>query len=130
MKGSLNPDWNDEQIVDYFRHWGIEHWKCGIDGYAANRVYERHLVPAGNLLEKRGSQSLAKLLPLLGDENRSVRLMAAGFAYDVEKSACRKALEELMQTPDNPGLLAYAALFHFEGPEAVPNPGALWGIEV
>jgi hypothetical protein len=129
MTEQLSDDWSDEQIVDYIRHWGIEHWKCGRDGYAANRINEQHIFPAGEILSRRGRGSLMKLLPLLKDNNPNVRLAAASLAYDVATPASREALEELVKTLDMAGILAWATLTIKEGPDAVPDLGALWGIK-
>ena len=95
MTDQLNGDWSDEQIVEYIRHWAVEHGKCGRDGYAANRVNEQHIFPAGKILSDRGSHSLAKLLSLLNDDNSDVRLTAASLAYGVDTPACRTVLEDL-----------------------------------
>jgi hypothetical protein len=129
MTDQLSSDWSDEQIVEYIRHWAVEHGKCGRDGYAANRVNERHIFPAGRILSDRGSHSLAKLLPLLNDDNPDVRLAAASLAYDVDTSACRTVLGDLMKTADVTGFMAWVTLSAKEGSDAVPNPGALWGIK-
>jgi hypothetical protein len=126
MNQKLERDWSDEQIVEYIRHWGIEHWKCGRDGYSANRVNEQHIFPAGKILSDRGSVSLAKVLPLLDDSNPNVRLTAASLAYDVDPVTCRKALEELTLTLDNAGILAWAILT-LKDPNNAPNPGEIWG---
>lgn len=128
MSDRLSSDWSDERIVDYIRHWGIEQWKCGRDGYASNRINQRHIFPAGEILSQRGHESVIKLLPLLKDANSMVRFAGASLAYDADPQACREALTELMQTLDLAGILAWALLSFKEGPDAVPNP-TRWGIK-
>lgn len=124
-----NPDWSDERIVEYIRHWGIEHWRCGRDGYAANRINKQYIFPAGEILNNRGHESLIKLLPLLNDSNPNVRYAAASLAYDADPRACRATLEKLMDTLNMAGILAWALVSLKDGPEAVPNPGPLWRIK-
>ena len=124
-----SPDWTDERLTNYIRHWGVEHSKCGRDGFAANRINQRHIFPAGDILSKRGSASLRKLLPLPQDSNPNVRFAAASIAYDTDPQACRATLEELMKTLDLAGILAWSLVSLKEGPDAVPNPGTLWGIK-
>jgi hypothetical protein len=129
MTDQPSSDGSDEQIVDYIRHWAIERSKCGRDGYAANRINERHVFPAGEILKDRGPQSLAKLLPLLQDDNADVRLTAASLAYEVDRPACRRMLEELAKMLDMVGIMAWILLSLKEGPDAVPDPRTLWGIK-
>jgi hypothetical protein len=57
-------------------------------------------------LEKRGTQSLAKLLPLLQDDNADVRLSAVSLAYEVDRRACLRMPEELAKTPNMVGIMA------------------------
>ena len=129
MNDDPTPSWGDERIVDYIRHWAIERSKCGRDGYAANRINEEHVFPAGEILKERGTQSLAKLLPLLQDDNADVRLSAASLAYEVDGPACLRMLEELAKTPNMVGIMAWVTISLKAGPDAVPDPGALWGIK-
>jgi len=129
MRERPSAEWSDEQIVEYIRHWAIERSKCGRDGYAANRINEEHVFPAGKILEKRGTRSLAKLLPLLQDDNADVRLSAASLAYEVDRRACLRMLEELAKTPNMVGIMAWVTISLKAGPDAVPDPGALWGIK-
>lgn len=129
MKDDLASGWDDKRVIDYIRHWAIERAKCGRDGYASNRINEIHVFPAGKILKERGTPSLAKLLPLLGDDNADVRLTAASLAYEVDRPACRQMLEELAKQLDMVGIMAWATLSLKEGPDAVPDPGALWGIK-
>jgi hypothetical protein len=122
MSDQLNADWSDERIVGYIRHWAIEHGKCGLDSYSADRINRRYVFPAGKILADRGPGSLAKLLPLLDDIDPDVRLMAAGIAYDADKDACRRTLEELMKSSGIVRILAWATLSHKEGPGTIPYP--------
>lgn len=121
--------WNDDRLIDYIRKWAIERSKCGRDGYAANRIDERYIFPAANALKRRGSSSVSKLLPLLHHSNADVRLAAASIAYEADKPECRKVLEELAKTLNMAGIMALMTLSVKEGPDAVPNPRALWGIK-
>lgn len=129
MSDKPDHSWSDDELVDYIRQWAIERSKCGRDSYAAKRIDERHVFPAGNILTDRGPEAVFKLLPLLHDDNREVRLAAASIAYEVDKQKCRKVLEELVKTPDMAGIMALMTLSVKEGPDSVPNPGTLWGIK-
>jgi hypothetical protein len=127
MKDNPNSSWDDERIVDYIRFWAIERSKCGRDGYGANRLNERHVFPAGEILKERGTQSLAKLLPLLQDDNADVRLSAASLAYEVDGPACLRMLEELAKTPNMVGIMAWVTISLKAGPDAVPDPARFGG---
>jgi hypothetical protein len=129
MTEQPSPHWSDERIVEYIRHWATERSKCGRDGFAADQINKKYVFPAGTILGERGPQSVAKLLPLLDDENPDVRLTAASLAYEVDTRACRGVLEGLMKTLDMAGIMAWTILSLKEGPDAVPNPGTLWGIK-
>jgi|SRR5579862_293722 len=125
MNERPNPAWGDEKLVEYIRHWAIERWKCGLDGFAADRINRKHLFPCQTILQERGPHALAKLLPLLHDDNRDVQLTAASFAYDADRPACQKALLNLLQTLDLVGLTAWLVLSDKEGPDAVPDPATI-----
>jgi len=85
-----------------------------------------YLTPGIKILKNRGKESLAKLLPMLEDANREVRLTAASIAYQIDTAACRKVLRDLMETPDGVGLMAWAALYQLD-PSVAPTPIELWG---
>ena len=125
MSEKPNAAWDDEKLVAHIRHWAVERWKCGLDSYAADQISTKHLFPCRTILEKRGLHALAKLLPLLHDDNRDVRLTAASFAYDVDRPACQKALFDLMLTLNLVGLTAWVVLSDKEGPDAVPDPATI-----
>jgi hypothetical protein len=129
MRKEPSSLWDDGQLVEYIRKWAIEQSECGRDGYAAGRIDERYIFPAAKILTDRGPESVAELLPLLHDNNPDVRLAAASIAYEMDKVECRKVLEELAKTPDMVGIMALMTLSAKEGPDAVPNPSAHWGIE-
>jgi hypothetical protein len=129
MSDQPTPDWSDDRIVEYVRQWAIEHGKCGLDGFAANRINLRHVFPAGEILTARGPDSVTKLLPLLHDANRHVQLAAANLAYEADPIGCRRVLEELVKTLDVAGMLAWMLISHYEGPDAVPDPRTVWGIK-
>jgi hypothetical protein len=127
---SARPDsgWSDERLVEYVRHWAVERSNCGRDGYAADRINKLHVFPAGDILQKRGPAALAKLLPLLDDDNADVRLSAASLAYDVARPVCRTVLEELVKTLDMPGIMAWTIL-SIKDPGGVPDPTKFWEIK-
>jgi len=126
MTGQPSHDWSDAQLVEYIHKWSTERWNCGLDSHRATRIDKEHLAPCAAMLEKRGATALAKLLPLLDDDNPQVRILAACFAYKVNAAACRKTLEDLMKTPDIVGVLAWTALSS-KDPSIVPSPCELWG---
>jgi hypothetical protein len=126
MKQSPTSDWSDEKIVECIHYWSAQSSKCGFDSDKYNKINFEYLVPCADMLKIRGPASLAKLLPLLDDENSEVRLATASIAYEVDKTACRKVLGALMKTPDGVGLMAWAALCQLD-PSAAPTPTELWG---
>jgi hypothetical protein len=91
---------------------------------SANRINEERLLPDSRLLTARGTSALGKLIPLLEDENRGVRLAAATFAFDVAPDACRPVLRKLMKKCDVVGLWAWAAWAE-RGPDTAPRPRTL-----
>ena len=92
MKQSPTSDWSDEKIVECIHYWSAQSSKCGFDSDKYNKINFEYLVPCADMLKIRGPASLAKLLPLLDDENSEVRLATASIAYEVDKTACRKVL--------------------------------------
>jgi hypothetical protein len=126
MTETLSRDWSDERIVAYIREWAIERSKCGLDSEKYNRINDEHLSPAMKLLRERGPGSIAKVLPLLDDDNPDVRLAAAAFAYKIDPPRCLEVLRDLMKTPSLIGFAAYGSLW-LEDPAACPDLVALWG---
>jgi hypothetical protein len=126
MSSGPSSNWSDKQLVEYVRHWAIERGNCGRDGYAADRINKLHVFPAGDILQNRGPGALAKLLPLLRDDNANVRLTAASLAYDFATPACRTVLEELIKTLDMSGVMAWTIL-SIKDPNGAPDPTEFWG---
>ena len=124
MKGQPDAGWSDEELVADIKHWAEEWAKCGLDMDSANKINEERLVPDSRLLTARGSSALGKLIPLLEDENRGVRLAAAAFAFNVAPDACRPVLRKLMKKCDVIGLWAWAAWAERE-PDTAPPPQVL-----
>lgn len=121
-----SPDWTDERIVECIRHWSLESAKCGFDSDCYNKINFDYFIPCAELLTKRGTAALAKLLPLLDDENPDVRLTAASIAYVADPGKCRRVLVELMRTPDRLGVAAWGSLAALD-PKNAPKPTELWG---
>ncbi|HZK90090.1 MAG TPA: HEAT repeat domain-containing protein [Stellaceae bacterium] len=118
--------WSDDKIVQSIHRWSVERSKCGFDALRYNKMDTDYLTPGIKILKNRGKESLAKLLPMLEDANREVRLTAASIAYQIDTAACRKVLRDLMETPDGVGLMAWAALYQLD-PSVAPTPIELWG---
>lgn len=125
MTEAPSSDWSDAELVDYIRHWAIERSKCGLDVETYNWIIAEHLSPAEKILEGRGPGSVAKALPLLTDDNPEVRLVAAGFAYQIDPPRCLDVLMDLMKTPSLIGIAAYMALWVTDR-AATPDLVALW----
>jgi hypothetical protein len=103
-------DWSDDQIVQHMRKWAMKYSNCGFNTIRANGIMDRELRPSYEALKSRGNLALRKLLPLLEDENSTVRWVAAGFAYDVEPTTCRRVLEQVMQDGGIAALMAWTTL--------------------
>ncbi|MBV8779368.1 MAG: hypothetical protein JO258_19405 [Alphaproteobacteria bacterium] len=64
MNDELDHSWSDERIIEHIRHWAVERSKFGLDGRGANRINEKQVLPAAEILKHRGAPSLMKLVPL------------------------------------------------------------------
>jgi hypothetical protein len=126
MNQAPNSDWTDEQIIECIRHWSLEQVKHGPDGDLYNQINSEYFVPCAQILKNRGMASLAKLLPLLDDENADIRLTAASIAYEADRARCRRVLLTLMKTPDRLGIIAWGSLAALD-PTNAPKPTEIWG---
>lgn len=115
------PGLREEQIIQQLREAAIAYSGCGFNTVKANRIMDKQLRPAYTALKARGDAALKKLLPLMNDDNPTVRWVAAGFAYDVEPDICRRVLEEIMKEPGINAIMAWAALAE-RTPESPPDP--------
>jgi hypothetical protein len=118
-----NAGWTDEQIVGHFTIAAIAYGNCGLNMDRADKVAEKALFPCGTILTRRGVHSLGKLLPLTNDENPTVRLWSAVFAFDLAPDACRHALEELLREDGVVKVLARVELYQ-KDLETRPRPAA------
>lgn len=123
-----DSNWSDQKIIECIHHWAIESAKCGLDGELYNKISDKYFTPCAQILKRRGTEALAKLLPLLQDKNPDVRLTAASIAYEVDPGGCRRVLVELMKTPDRIGIMAWGSLAVLD-PKNAPKPTELWGEE-
>jgi len=125
MTDESKADWTDNQIVQHMRDCAIQYSKCGFNVVKANRIMDKELRRSYELLKQKGDAALRKLLPLLHDENPTVRWVAAGFAYDVEPAACRRVLEQVMQERGVNGIMAFVTLAE-RNLDALPRLPECW----
>ena len=115
-----------DQIVQCIREAAVEYSNCRLNMARANRIMNEKLRPSYKALRSRGDPALRKLLPLLEDDNATVRWVAAGFAYDLEPERCRQVLEQAMHEPGVTGIMAWAALAerNLDAPPPFPSSGS------
>jgi hypothetical protein len=123
------PTWTDDQIVKCILYWALKSAQCGLDSDCYNKINFQYFVPCAEMLKKRGIASLAKLLPLLDDNDPDIRLTAASIAYEADTVRCRRVLEKLMKKPDRIGVAAWGSLAGLD-PKNAPKPTEIWGNEL
>jgi len=96
-----------EELVAEYRHRAIEHGAATEvgDHRKANKHHDL-LMAAIRGLRERGATGNEALLPLLDDDDQSVRCWAASHCLKVDENRARSTLEELGAQP---GIFAFNA---------------------
>jgi hypothetical protein len=96
-----------EELVAEYRHSAIEHGAATAvgDHRKTNRHHDR-LMAAVRGLREQGGTGTGALLPLLDDEDRSVRCWAATHCLRIDEDRARGTLEQLAAQP---GIFAFNA---------------------